>query len=104
MNNSFSFDPSFQLAKVFIRLGMIFSVVMVAICIYVIYLASLGIFQDWEMAIQSDFGELPLEVRPFIWQLVMLSIPIFGFVVSFFVLGWLGKKIQQESQDKHLIG
>ncbi len=97
MNNSFSLDPSFQIAKVFIRLGMIFSVVMVAIFIYLAYLASLGIFQEWDRELQSAFGEFQPETSPFFWQLIILSIPAIGFLVSFFVLGWLGKKIQQES-------
>ncbi|WP_339758943.1 hypothetical protein [Algoriphagus aquimarinus] len=96
MSNSISFDPSFQIAKVFIRLGMIFSVVMVAIFIYIAYLASLGIFQEWDTEIQSAFGEFQ---SPFFWQMLILSIPAIGFLLSFFVLGWLGKRIQKEGQE-----
>lgn len=99
MSNSISFDPSFQIAKVFIRLGMIFSVVMVAIFIYIAYLASLGIFQEWDREIQSAFGKFQPEASPFFWQLIILSIPAIGFLVSFFVLGWLGKRIQMEGQE-----
>lgn len=102
MSNSFSLDPSFQIAKVFIRLGMIFSAVMVALLIYLIYLASLGIFQEWEAEIQSTFGEFGVETSTFFWQAIILSIPIIGFVVSFFVLGWLGKKIQLEDKPHKL--
>ena len=102
MSNSFSLDPSFQIAKVFIRLGMIFSVVMVALLIYLIYLASLGIFQEWEAEIQSTVGEFGVETSTFFWQVLILSIPIIGFVVSFFVLGWLGKKIQLEDKAHKL--
>lgn len=102
MSNSISLDPSFQLAKVFIRLGMVFCAVMVALFIYLIYLASLGIFQEWDMEIQSTFGEFQLETTPFIWQMATLSIPIFGFIVSFFVLNWLGKRIQMEEKTQKL--
>ena len=98
MSNSFSLDPSFQIAKVFIRLGMIFSVVMVAIFTYIAYLASLGIFQEWDREIQSAFGQFQPEASPFFWQMIILSIPAIGFLVSFFVLGWLGKRIQMEGQ------
>ncbi|MEB2779567.1 hypothetical protein U3A58_04100 [Algoriphagus sp. C2-6-M1] len=102
MSNSLSLDPSFQLAKVFIRIGMVFSALMVALFIYLIYLASLGIFQEWDMEIQSTFSEFQFEISPFIWQLATLSIPIIGFIVSFFLLFWLGKKIQAESRGQHL--
>ncbi len=100
MTNSFSFDPSFQIAKVFVRLGMVFSALMVVLFIYLIYLASLGIFQDWEMEIQSLSNEFHLVTSPFIWQVIALSIPIAGFIASFFVLGWLGKKIQLEDKTQ----
>ncbi|WPR74507.1 hypothetical protein [Algoriphagus sp. NG3] len=98
MSNSYSLDPSFQIAKVFVRLGMVFSALMAALFVYLIYLASLGIFQDWEMEIQSLSNEFHLVASPFIWQVVALSIPIAAFIASFFVLGWLGKKIQLEDK------
>ncbi|WP_192347046.1 hypothetical protein [Algoriphagus sp. Y33] len=103
MNNSFSFDPSFQIAKVFIRLGMIFSAAMVALFSYLIYLASLGIFQEWEMEIHSTFSDFPVDTSPFIWQMAALSIPVIGFIASFFVLGWLGKRIQLEDKTQKLV-
>ncbi|MCE7055017.1 hypothetical protein LZF95_10060 [Algoriphagus sp. AGSA1] len=100
MSNTYSLDPSFQIAKVFVRLGMIFSALMVVLFIYLIYLASLGIFQEWEMEIQSISNEFQLVTSPFIWQVTALSIPITGFIASFFVLGWLGKKIQLENKTQ----
>ncbi|PZX53186.1 hypothetical protein [Algoriphagus chordae] len=104
MSNSFSLDPSYQIAKVFIRIGMFFSAAMVAVLIYIAYLASLGIFEDWEREIQSAFGEFQLDTTPFFWQLLMLSIAAIAFLVSFFVLGWLGKRIQTESKSQQLVG
>lgn len=98
MSNSFSLDPSFQIAKVFIRLGMIFSAVMVAMFIYMIYLASLGILTDWDLSIQTEFYDYYPPANSEFWHMVFFSIPAIGFLVGFFVLGWLGKRIQMEGQ------
>lgn len=102
MSNSISFDPSFQIAKVFIRIGMILSIMMVAVFIYLIYLASLGIFQEWEIEIESTFTELGIYTPPFFWQLSFLSLPIIGFIACFLVLLWLGKRIEIESKTEKL--
>lgn len=96
MPHSVTLDPSYQLAKIFIRLGMVFSVIMVIVSIYLIYLASLGIFQEWDIVIESSFSEFQFNTIPFFWQMLVLAIPIIGFIVSFFVLAWLGKKIKAE--------
>ncbi|WP_425637118.1 hypothetical protein ACPUEN_17005 [Algoriphagus yeomjeoni] len=102
MTTSISFDPSYQLAKVFIRLGMIFSAVMVAVFIYMIYLASLGILTDWDLSIQTEFYDYYPPANSKFWHMVFFSMPAIGFLISFFVLGWLGKKIQQESEVSQL--
>ena len=99
MSKSVTLDPSFQIAKVFIRLGMIFSAAMVALLIYLIYLASLGIFQEWEMEIMHMFEEFDLETAPFFLQAIMLSFPIVGFIVAFIVLGWLDRRIKEEGKS-----
>lgn len=98
MGNSFSLDPSFQIAKVFIRLGMVFCAIMVAVLVYLIYLANLGIMTDWDLSFLSSFLDYYPEPNPEFWHTVFFSIPAIGFVVSFFLLGWLGKKIQTEGQ------
>ena len=102
MNKSFSIDPSFKLAKVFIQLGMIFSAVMVAIFLYMIYLSSLGILTTWDLSVQTEFYDYYPPANSEFWHMVFFSIPAIGFLISFFLLGWLGKKIQQESQRPQL--
>lgn len=96
MSNSFSLDPSFQIAKVFVRLGMIFSAIMVGVFIYLIYLASLGIMSDWDISVQSPFFHYYPDPSAEFWQMLFFSLPAVGFVICFFVLGWLGKRIKTE--------
>lgn len=102
MQNSLSIDPSFQLAKVFIRIGMVFSALMVALFIYMIYLASLGILTDWDLSIQTKFYDYYPPANSEFWHMVFFSIPAIGFSISFFVLDYLGKKIKQESQTSQV--
>ncbi|SFT72688.1 hypothetical protein SAMN04489724_1857 [Algoriphagus locisalis] len=103
MNTSVSFDPSYRLAKVFIRLGMIFSAVMVAVFLYMIYLASLGILTDWDLSIQTEFYDYYPTANSVFWHVVFFSMPALGFLISFLVLGWLGKKIELENQATHQV-
>ena len=98
MSNSYSLDPSFQIAKVFVRLGMVFSALMAAISLYLIYLASLGVMNDWKFSIQTEFMNYFPEINSNSLGILFFSMPALGFVVCFFVLGWLGKKIQLEDK------
>ncbi|MFC5626358.1 hypothetical protein [Algoriphagus winogradskyi] len=98
MTTTLSLDPSYKLARVFIRLGMIFSAVMVALFIYMIYLASLGIMTDWDLSIQTELYDYYPPANSEFWHMVFFSVPAIGFLISFFLLDYLGKKIKQESQ------
>ncbi|REG92079.1 hypothetical protein [Algoriphagus antarcticus] len=100
MNSTFSLDPSFGIAKAFIRIGMVFCAVMVAILGYIVYLANLGMMTDWDLAVKSSLGNFFPEANSIFWHMAFFCIPALGFLISFFLLGWLGKKIQQESQAK----
>lgn len=99
MNSTFNLDPAYGIAKAFITIGMVFCGVMVAVFGYMVYLAGLGILSDWSLSVQSPLVHFYPEANSIFWHMVFFSIPAFGFLVFFFLLGWVGKKIQQESLE-----
>lgn len=100
MNSTFTLDPAYGIAKAFITIGMVFCAVMVALFGYMVYLAGIGILTDWELSFQTSIFDYYPEANLSIWNMIFFSIPAFGFMISFFVLGWLGKKIQLESKSQ----
>ena len=103
MNATFSIDPSYALAKVFIRIAMVFCALMIAIMGYMIYLAYLGIIDDWDLWLQFPLFEFYPESNSTVWHMIFFSFPAVGFLIAFFLLGWLHKKIQKEGKTQHLV-
>ncbi|MDR7129801.1 hypothetical protein J2X69_002147 [Algoriphagus sp. 4150] len=103
MKNSFSLDPGYDIAKIFIRIGIIFCAGMVAILLYMVYLSYLGMMIDWDLALQASLGEFQPEANSTFLHMLFFSFPALGFLISIFVLGWLGKIINKESRTQHLV-
>jgi hypothetical protein len=99
MNSTFSLDPSFGIAKAFIKIAMVFCAVMVAFLGYMVYLTYLGFLTGWDLSLRSSLGEFQPEANSIGLQMAFLTFPAIGFSISFILLGWLGKKIQHESQS-----
>jgi hypothetical protein len=99
MNPSYSLDPSYGIAKVFVTLAMVFCAVLVAVLGYMVYLAYLGVMIDWNLSVRTPFYDFYPEQNSSVWHMIFFSVPAVGFGIAFFVLGWLKKKLQQESQQ-----
>lgn len=99
MISTFSLDPSFGIAKAFIKIAMVFCAVMVAILVYMVYLTYLGFLADWDLSLHASMGVFQPEANSIGLQMAFFTFPAIGFIISFILLGWLGKKIQLESQS-----
>lgn len=100
MNHSISLDPSYGIAKVFVTLAMVVCAVMAAVFGYMVYLAYLGVMIDWNLSIKTPFYDFYPKQNSTVWHMVFFSVPSIGFVIAFFVLGWLKGILKQESQQQ----
>lgn len=97
MNQFTAQDPMNSFAIIVLRILMIFSAIMVTLGGFMIYQAYVGTLKDWDFSIQTDFlGYFPKSADSF-WMMLLFAAPTFGFLVGFFFLTWLEKKIQKES-------
>lgn len=94
MNPSFSnTDPGVMLGKAFLRIGQVILVLLALACGYMVYLASEGLFSDWNIEIDEDLMWLFSNLSPE----TLVSYLFIGLGVKFLfwfgVLAWLERKI-----------
>lgn len=96
MNTFSTIDPAKNLAEVSIRIFQVFSVILICISGYMVYLAYLDILTDWNLSFQFSFFDYYPEENSRIWHMIFFSIPGILSLIGFFVLSYLGKVIKSE--------
>jgi hypothetical protein len=94
MNTSISLtDPGAILGKAFLKIGQVLLAIFVAGSGYMAYLASEGLFSDWEIELDSDLTWLFPSVKPEEWIFYIFIGLSIKFLIWFGVLAWLERKI-----------
>lgn len=96
MNQFTAQDPMNAFAIIVLRILMIFTALMVAVGGFMIYQASLGLMNDWDLSIQTDFVEYFPAYGNSFWFMLIFSVPTLGFMVGFLLFAWLEKRIRIE--------
>ncbi|RIW18683.1 hypothetical protein D0X99_03090 [Algoriphagus lacus] len=94
MNTELSFtDPGALLGKTFLKIGQVFLAIMAIGSGYIAYLASEGLFSDWDIEVDSDLTWLFPSVRPDEWIFYVAISLSLKFLLWLGILAWLERKI-----------
>jgi hypothetical protein len=94
MNTELSFtDPGALLGKTFLKIGQVILAILAAASGYMAYLASEGLFSDWDIEVDSDLTWLFPSVRPEEWiSYVSIALSL-KFLLWLGIFAWLERKI-----------
>lgn len=94
MNTELSFtDPGALLGKTFLKIGQVILAILAAGCGYMAYLASEGLFSDWDIEVDSDLTWLFPSVRPEEWIFYIAIAFSLKFLLWLGIFAWLERKI-----------
>lgn len=94
MNSSLSYsDPGAALGKAFLKLGQVVIGILVAGCGYLAYLASEGLFSDWNVQLDEDLTWLLPELTTDQWINYFFIGLALKFVFWLGILAWIERKI-----------
>ncbi len=94
MNTSISYtDPGAMLGKTVVKLSQVFLLILALASFYMSYLASEGLFSDWDVELDSDLAWLFPNVEPQQW-IIYFSIGLgVKLLIWIGLLAWLDRKI-----------
>jgi len=94
MNTTLTYtDPGALLGKTFLKIGQVLLAILAVVSGYMAYLASEGLFSDWEVEIDSDLVWLFPRVDPQDWIFYFSIGLAIKFLIWVGVLAWLDRKI-----------
>lgn len=94
MNSSMSYtDPGAALGKVFLKIGQVVMAILAAGCGYLAYLASEGLFSDWNVQLDEDFRWIFPQVTSEQWITYLFIGLAVKFIFWFGILAWIERKI-----------
>lgn len=96
MNTLSTTDPAKELAHVAIRVFQVLSLIVVCLSVYLMYLAYLDLFPDWELSNHYSVHHTSWTGSSSTWQMLFLAFPGIIAIGFFFLLGFLGKVIRKE--------
>ena len=94
MNSSISFtDPGALLGKAFLKIGQVLLAILAVGCGYLAYLASEGLFSDWDMEVEEELLWLFPTLSPVDWMIFLLIGLGLKSLIWLGILAWLERKI-----------
>ncbi|MBN7814919.1 hypothetical protein [Algoriphagus pacificus] len=96
MNSFSAIDPAKNLASVTIRIFQVFSVILICLSGYMVYLAYLELMIDWNLSFHFFFLDYSPEENSKNWHMFFFAIPGILSLIGFFILGYLGRVIRKE--------
>lgn len=94
MNSSQSYtDPGAALGKVFLKIGQVVMAILAAVCGYLAYLASEGLFSDWNVQLDEDFRWIFPQMTSDQLIIYLFIGLVVKFIFWFGILAWIERKI-----------
>lgn len=86
-------DPGAALGKAFLKIGQVVLCILGAVCGYVAYLASEGLFSDWNVQLDDELIWLLPQLTSDEWISYLFIGLAVKFIFWFGILVWIERKI-----------